>query len=97
MPAHCQPSTIDYQLVTSTLSDRHFRPFHAADDLGGQAFIAAGFFVFHLFAILEGAKPVASDAAEVDEDVLASALTRNPNPFLESNHLTVPIDMNVLP
>jgi hypothetical protein len=51
---------------------------HPSDGLGHQAFVTLGFLVLHLFAIFEGAKSFALDAAEMDKDILAFGVDDEP-------------------
>src|SRR5205814_5146102 len=48
------------------------------DRLGQQSFLALQLVVFHLLAVFQAFKPVAVDAAEVNEDVLAFGVEDEP-------------------
>jgi hypothetical protein len=66
----------------------------AFDGLGGKALGAADLLVFDLFAILEGAEPVAFDAAEMHENVGALRIQDESEALLGIEPLDGPSDHN---
>jgi hypothetical protein len=55
--------------------------FQSPDGLGGEAFIAGDLFEFDFFAVFQGSKAIALDAAEMDKNVGSLCIENETKPL----------------